>query len=336
MKRITAYLLALCLVLSGCGLLSDPGKKPEASSERTVYAMDTEMSLRLYGDEDGKAMDELSALLARLDRSLSVTRPESALSALNESGRSEDEDLFALTEAAKTISARTQGALDITLYPVTSLWGFTTGSYRVPAQEELEDLRPLTGMDRITLADGAVTLEDGTKLDFGALGKGYAADLCRQELERRGLSGILSLGGNIQTVGKKPDGSSWVIGLQSPDDPGAFAATLTLTGSRAVVTSGDYQRCFEQDGRLWHHIFDPQTLRPADTGLRAVTVVADSGLLADGLATALFVLGKDAALELWRASGDFEAVFIDSDGSLTVTAGLKDAISGTAYTVAER
>ncbi len=335
-KRLLAVLLLLALLLAACELLPDVGAKPREISEQSIWAMDTQMDLRLYGDADGACMAKLTALLNELDRELSATDPDSALSALNSSGRTDDARIVYLTGRALELSGICGGALDITLLPVSRAWGFTTEAQAVPEAGALEALRERVGMDRITLADGELSLPAGTELDFGALAKGYAADLCRAEMEAAGLSGILSLGGNIQTVGTKPDGSDWIIGVQDPDDPGRYALTLRLTGSRAAVSSGDYQRFFMQDGVRYCHILDPETLAPVRGTLRAVTVVADEGLLADGLSTALFVLGREAGEAFWREQArSFEAIWIEEDGSVWVTPGLADSIVEGSFEVIE-
>ena len=333
MKKLLPLLLVLALLLSACDLLPDPNTGSRAASEQSVWAMDTQMDLRLYGDADGSVMAELTALLNGLDRELSATDPDSALSALNESGRTEDARIVYLAGRARELSAITGGALDITLLPVSRAWGFGGDSYRIVPTEELEALRGVVGMDMITLADGAVSLPAGAMLDFGALAKGYAADLCREKLEQADLSGILSLGGNIQTVGTKPDGSDWVIGVQDPDDAGRYVLTLRLTGTKAAVTSGDYQRYFMENGVRYCHILDPETLSPVRNSLRAVTVVADEGLLADGLSTALFVLGREAGEAYWRERGGFEALWIEADATVWITPGLSDRIVEGKYEV---
>ena len=334
-KRLLAYLTILVLLLSACNLLPDAGGNPRAqASESSIWAMDTQMDLRLYGDSDGKTMAALTARLYELDRSLSATDPDSDLSALNSSGRSEEPRILCLTAEALAVSEQTGGALDVTLLPVSRAWGFTTDNKSVPEAAALEALRERVGMDKIELQEGVcVSLPAGTELDFGALAKGYAADLCRARMEEDGLSGILSLGGNIQTVGAKPDGSPWVVGVQDPNDAGRYALTLRLSGAKAVVSSGDYQRYFEQDGVRYCHILDPKTLAPVRGSLRAVTVVADSGLRADALSTALFVLGREAGESLWRKLGDFEAIWMEADGSIWLTPGLEDLTEGDAFRV---
>ena len=333
-KRPLALLLALLLLLGGCNLLPDPNTQTAAASDASIWAMDTQMDLRLYGDTDGKTMAALTARLYELDQSLSATDPDSDLSALNSSGHSEEPRILRLTAEALAVSEQTGGALDVTLYPVSRAWGFTTDAHRIVPAEELEALRERVGMEKIELRESvSVSLPAGTELDFGALAKGYAADVCRARIEEDGLSGILSLGGNIQTVGSKPDGSDWVIGVQDPDDAGRYLLTLRLHGSKAVVTSGDYQRYFMEDGVRYCHILDPKTLAPVRGSLRAVTVVADSGLRADALSTALFVLGREAGEALWRRLGDFEAVWMEADGSIWLTPGLEELTQGDAFRV---
>lgn len=334
--RTLAAVCALILILGagGCGSFSVP-TRDTAVSDRTLYCMDTEMTLRLYGDTDGACMAEMADLLTGLDGRLSVTDPDSALSALNRAGHTDDRELLSIVTDARALYDRTGGALDISLYPASLLWGFTTGSYRIPAPEELEAVRPFVGMEKLTLEANRLELADGMKLDLGAVAKGWAADRCREAMEAKGLPGILSLGGSIQTVGAKPDGSDWVIGIQDPDDMGAYLLTLTLKGSKAVVTSGDYQRYFEEGGVRYCHILDPGTLSPVQSSLRSVTVVAENGFLADGLATALFVLGKEAGIALYGTSADFEAVWIEEGGAVTVTPGLRALVSGCDFAVAE-
>lgn len=340
MKKLLSFLLVMALFLSGCNLLPDPNTNTAAASDITIWAMDTQMDLRLYGDGDGAVMTALINLLNGLSRDLSAADDSGALYELNSTGRSEDARLFTLAKAGLEVSAQTGGALDLTLLPVSRRWGFVDQAYReeipaLPGPEELEALRESVGMDKLHCENGVVTLTDGAVLDLGALGKGYAADLCRERMEEAGVPGILSLGGNIQTVGTKPDGSDWIIGVQDPDDAGSFALTLRLEGSKAVVTSGDYQRYYELDGLRYCHILDPEDLSPVQGSLRSVTVVAEQGLRADALSTALFVLGREAGAELWRSLGDFEAVWIEADGTVWLTPGLKDLAQGAEFEVLE-
>ena len=204
-------------------------------------------------------------------------------------------------------------------------WGFTTGDYQVPSDDDLATLTALVDYTRIDYdpASGAVSLPEGMEIDLGSVAKGYAGREAAQLLRQAGVSSaLLNLGGNIQTVGSRPDGDPWQIGVKDPST-GQPMMVLSIR-DQAVVTSGGYERYFQQDGRTYWHIMDPATGRPAESGLRSVTIVGDDGLVCDGLSTALFVMGLERAAQFWAGSDDFEAIFVTDDGSVYLTQGLTD------------
>lgn len=172
-------------------------------------------------------------------------------------------------------------------------------------------------------ATGVVTLPEGMEIDLGSVAKGYAGQLAAQMLREHGVqSALLNLGGNVQTVGTKPGGFPWQIGIKDPQ--GEDAMMVLSVEDQAVVTSGGYERYFEQDGQTYWHIMDPSTGHPADSGLISVTIVGDEGVVCDGLSTALFVMGLEKAADLWVQSCDFEAVFVTASGEVYITEGLRD------------
>lgn len=219
---------------------------------------------------------------------------------------------------------RTGGALDLSVYPIVQAWGFTTGQYQVPDAQAIAALLGHVDYQKVGFDEktGAVSLPDGMKIDFGSVAKGFAGQQAAQYLRENGVrSALLNLGGNIQTVGSKPDGAPWQIAVQ---DPGGGQPMLVLSiEDQAVVTSGGYERFFEQDGHAYWHIMDPATGRPAENDLLSVTVIGDDGLVCDGLSTALFVMGLEKASAFWRESDDFEAVFVTTDGTICLTDGLR-------------
>ena len=317
MKRFPALCLALVL-LSGCA------PAPTQAAERTFFAMDTVMSVRIYGDE--ALLDAAEDRVSELEALWSVTDEHSEICALNRDGSAAlSGDAAGLLANALELCARTGGALDITVYPVVRAWGFTTGEYAIPDSKTIEELLARVDYARVVLDETAcaASLPDGVEVDLGSVAKGYAGDVLAALLKSRGVeSAMLDLGGNIQTVGAKPDGSPWRVGVRDPE--GADILGVLEAVDKAVVTSGGYERYFERDGVRYWHIIDPATGAPARSGLQSVTVIGDSGLLCDALSTALFVMGLDRALEHWREYRDFEAVFVCDDGSVTVTAGLEN------------
>ena len=325
-KKLLCFPLLLILAL-----LSACGDEPERVQ---IIAMDTVMTFQTYGKAAEDALVDASAEVRRLDALLSRTDPESAVSRVNSAGGAPVEagaELSELLETAAEYSRMTGGAFDITLAPVSSAWGFTTDSYRVPSRAELDALLAHVGMEHVHVSGDTVTLDGGAQIDLGAIAKGYAADRVLDLYREAGLErGWAALGGNVAALGCRPDGEPWEIGIQDPsrpDDGNAYAGLLYLEDACAV-TSGSYQRYFEQDGRRYHHILDPATGAPADSGLLSVTVVADaeagSGAMCDALSTALFVMGEEKALDFRRESGlDFELVLVTEDGRVVATAGLE-------------
>lgn len=318
-KYFISAMLSALLFLTGCSAESSP-----EPVQGTFFAMDTVMDFTIYGESG--LIDQSESLIASLESLVSVTDTGSELYAINQTGSGTlTGKASSLMEQALEICRRTDGALDLSIYPIVRAWGFTTGSYQVPDEAEIQALLPLVDYRKIQYdaADGDVTLPEGMKIDLGSVAKGYVGQLVAQMLREHGVqSALLNLGGNVQTVGAKPDGSPWQIGIKDPQ--GEDAMMVLSVEDQAVVTSGGYERYFEQDGQTYWHIMDPSTGHPADSGLISVTIVGDEGVVCDGLSTALFVMGLEKAADLWAQSGDFEAVFVTASGEVYITEGLRD------------
>lgn len=316
---LSAALLSAAFLLTGCS--GAPAQEPETA---TFFAMDTAMDFTVYGD--AALLDEAETLIGSLEEQVSVTDEHSDLYTINHTGTGKLTGNSAeLMEKALELCRRTGGALDFSVYPIVRAWGFTTGSYQVPDEETIQALLPLVDYTKIQYDDatGAVVLPAEMEIDLGSVAKGYAGQLAAQMLRNSGVeSALLNLGGNVQTVGAKPDGSPWQIGIKDPQ--GEDAMMVLSVEDQAVVTSGGYERYFEQDGQTYWHIMDPSTGHPADSGLISVTIVGDEGVVCDGLSTALFVMGLEKAADLWAQSGDFEAVFVTASGEVYITEGLRD------------
>lgn len=316
---LSAALLSAAFLLTGCS--GAPAQEPETA---TFFAMDTAMDFTVYGD--AALLDEAETLIGSLEEQVSVTDEHSDIYAIDHTGSgSLSGNAAELMAQALELCRRTGGALDISVYPIVQAWGFTTGSYQVPDEETIQSLLPLVDYTQIQYdaATGVVTLPEGMEIDLGSVAKGYAGQLAAQMLREHGVqSALLNLGGNVQTVGTKPDGSPWQIGIKDPQ--GEDAMMVLSVEDQAVVTSGGYERYFEQDGQTYWHIMDPSTGHPADSGLLSVTIVGKQGIICDGLSTSLFVMGLEKAADLWAQSGDFEAVFVTASGEVYITEGLQD------------
>ena len=330
-RRVGALCLALCLLL-GAGCAASP---EDTNSEYSEYlmAMDTLMTLTAYGPQAEEGVTQARTVITALEGLLSVTDKDSEVWAINHSGGASvtvQADTAALLDLYLDLAQKTGGALDPTIYPVLRAWGFTTDQKRVPGAGELAGLLERVDYTAVKWDGETVALPDGMELDFGSVAKGYAGQKAAEALRAAGVtSALLDLGGNIQTVGSH-DGQPWRIGITDPEDPQSYLAVVTVE-DEAVVTSGGYQRYFEENGVRYWHILDPATGQPARSGLSSVTIIGSDGGLCDGLSTALFVLGLEGAADYWRQWGGFEAVLITDEGQVWITEGLEDrfALTGT-------
>lgn len=290
------------------------------------------MYLKAYGEYADSALSMASEKILLLENEFSVTSEQSDTWAINHSNGvsvNVSQDTMTLLQTAIDIGKKTNGALDITLYPVLSLWGFTTDTYQVPEPEILEETLSLVDYTKIYLSEDAVQISAGMQLDFGALAKGYASDCVINILSESGVeSALVNLGGNVQALGTKPDGTTWKVGIQNPFLESEQICILDIADC-AVITSGNYERYFTQDGKNYWHIIDANDGYPADNGLVSVTIVGKSGLLCDSLSTALFVLGTDKAIDYWKNQGDFDMILVTDDATIYYTEGLSDIITFT-------
>lgn len=320
-KRLAAAALSfVLLLLFGCS-----AQTPEA--RRELFSMDTYMNLRAYGDNASEALDTAVREITKLDGLLSVTDPESEISALN-SGEGGvhflSEETFAILSSTLALSDELGDSFEITLRPVSEAWGFTTGEYRIPDETELASLLPLVddGLVALDANERAVSLPAGVKLDLGAAAKGYAADTAADALTEAGVtSALLDLGSStIRALGSKPDGSAWRVALRGPG--GKSTAGVLELRDACISTSGGYERYFEgEDGEIYWHIIDPSTGRPAKNGAASVSVMTPDAFSGDVLSTALFVMGPDAAEEYYHLHGGFELIILMEDGSIRLTPG---------------
>ncbi len=323
--------LCLSLVLTASVILILSGCSKKSASE--FYAMNTFMSVSAFGESSDPAVKRVQSRVTELDRLWAVTNEDSELSRLN-SGEvsSVSPETAELVAFCAEISERTYGAFDPTIYPVLTAWGFTREENRVPPKSEIAELLTRVGIDNVLQNNNEITLKNGAMLDFGAVAKGYAGDEAAKILRDEGISSaLINLGGSITTVGKKPDGSDWRIGVKNPAGDGNVG-TLAISDLSAV-TSGMYERYFTApDGTVYGHIIDPETGCPADNDLLSTTIVSDNAALCDALSTALFVMGSEKAKQFYyenHSALDFELILITKNNKIIISRGLRDRFEWT-------
>lgn len=325
LKRFFPVLLVL-LFVGGVVVWRQPQSVDRVS--RTALIMGTVVDIQAYGDDEkqlSRAVDAAFGEMTRLERLLSRHIPESDISRLSEAvgGIELSSETVGLLEMGQKVSRQSSGAFDMTLGAVKKLWNIEGENPRIPTAAELSEALAGTGPSALTIAGNKVTkTRPEVAVDLGGIAKGYAVDRAVNVLAQAGVaSATVNAGGDIRLLGGKK-GEPWRIGIQHPRQADGLLVTLRLQ-DRAVVTSGDYERFFEQNGQRYHHIFDPATGKPARQ-CQSVTVVAAGAAHADALATAAFVLGPVAGLNLLEGLPDVEGLIVGADGRLFKTSGLPE------------
>ena len=330
MKKIF-YALTLCLSIC---ILSACSTEKQAYS-KTDFCFDTAVTLTIYdtasnADNANALLDEAITLCHSYDDMFSRTKEGSDIYRINTSGgewTTVSDETISLIQSALEYCEMTGGQIDITIAPVKDLWNFSgTEDVKMPATADIETQLSHVGYSQIEIQGNKVRLKDPqAAIDLGFIAKGYVADQARALLLKHGAkSALINLGGNIAVIGEKPDGSAFQIGIQKPFAPaGTYCATVSasqsVTGTSSVVTSGTYERCFEHNGKLYHHILDSKTGKPAQTDLSGVTIITDSSLHADALSTTCLLLGLDQGVSYIEKLDDVEAVFVTVDGEIVDT-----------------
>ena len=356
MKRKVLTAAGICagiLVLVGANQYFYQNRK----CQKQLFAMDTYMEFTAYGKNCEKAVDAAIEEVQRLDEMLSAQNEESEVYALNEKGSLKvSDDLASLIERGKEIYQETGGLYDDTIYPVMQLWGFPTGNYRIPTEDQVKDVLELVEGEKVDLRiqgegndpdgnqarreestgeDGTtpgedtgnyVTLGENQQIDLGGIAKGYTGQKLTEVFQEYGVSSALvSLGGNIQAIGSKPDGSSWKVGIRDPKGGQQDYIGVLSVKDEAVVTSGGYERYFEENGQTYIHIIDPKTGYPAEGDLLSVTIVSKEGTLADGMSTALYIMGFEKACQFWQQHREeFDVILVTTDNRIYVSGNLKE------------
>ncbi len=313
-KRILYLFISFTVLISGCKAV------PEKTTQ-TFFAMNTYMSITLYEENSAEIIGKTINIISELEHLWSVTDENSEIYAINNSFQPVYVSDYTadLIDFSLDMAEKTEGKFDPTIYPVLTAWGFTTGENRVPDKKELSALLPLVDYSKVILEGNTVTLSENMALDSGAVAKGFTGDIVESFLKEQGItSALLDVGGNIQAIGSKPDGTDWEIGLRSPFSDGL--AGILEVSDLSVITSGNYERFFiDESGVRYGHIIDPETGYPADNGMASVTVIGNEGRECDALSTALYVMGYEKAVEYWHNNGGFDMILISENGNIFLT-----------------
>ena len=282
------------------------------------------MSFTAYGKNCEKAVDAAIDEVERLDALLSTGKETSEVSRINAAGGGEvSEDTAVILQEAMEVYQRTEGLFDVSIYPLMELWGFPSQEYHVPTREELLEVLSLVDASKIAFDGTYIKLLEGQRIDFGGIAKGYTSARVMDIFQEYGIhSGMVTLGGNVQVLNKKLDGSKWQVAIRDPEHEGKILGVLGVE-NQAVITSGGYERYFEEDGETYIHILNPRTGYPADKDLISVTVISEDGMLADALSTSLYLMGREEAVSYWERYGEeFEMVLVTEKGEILVTEGI--------------
>ena len=337
-RVLTLCLLGAAAVLLGAALWLNL-RAGGGGTTLTTYAMGSYVQQTVYGGDEEGAAQAANTAITELEDLISWRVEGSDVEQLNQAAGTDfleiDQRTWNVLRTSLDVCQASGGAFDITIAPISWLWDFDENP-RLPQAEAIEALLPAVNYEDVSLLeDGTAALQThSTALDLGAVGKGAACDAAVAAYEESGVNrAVVSVGGSVGVYGEKPGGQPWTIALRDPDTEGSLG-TLSLA-SGFLSTSGSYEKQFTEDGVTYHHLLDPDTGYPAESGLLSVTVWSGSGTLSDALSTACFVLGLEDSLPVLEQF-DSEAVFITEDHQIYVTEGLADAFSltGEGYTLA--
>lgn len=334
MKKYFVTVMGVLFLLC-CGGCGSPGTE---QAKNIDTAMGTVIQQNVYATENAEtAVSDISEILRRLEEEELSRRLETAElyeinSAAGEAGGMEvSEEMSEILGRCLEVGEESGGAFDVTIGAVVRLWnidswagGGQDAAFTLPADAELKEALSASGSDKLCMKGRMLFIPAGMQIDLGAVGKGIALDRILTYLEEHeNVTGaIISAGGSVLTYGQKPDGACWRVGVTDPADTASSIGTLKLEGQWCVSTSGDYERYVEVDGVRYHHIIDPATGYPADSGVAGVTILSRDGFLSDALSTACFILGTERGIPLAEHYGA-EALFVGKDGSVVMTDGMR-------------
>ncbi len=331
MKKIIVCILSISLILgiTGCS------KKEITPVSRETFALGTIIDFKVYDKDQDKAnkiIDECIERIKDIEQKMSANIEDSDVSIVNknagkQSVKVSNETMYVAKKSLE-YSYITNGKFNITVYPLVNLWGIGTENARVPSGSEINEAISNIDYNDVVFDETQNTIylkRENQGIDLGAIAKGYVGDEIKKIfMENNIKSAFVNLGGNVMAYETKVDGSKWRIGIQNPLETRGEYLGIVSVENKSIVTSGNYERYFEQDGKRYHHILDATTGYPADAGVISTTIITESGIDADALSTSLYLIGLGEGMKLIESIDGVEAIFVTKDKEIYTTSGLKD------------
>lgn len=330
-KTLTTLFIIILfsIFLNGCQIEK---KEAQAVTDNT-FMMDTFIQMKAYGAEAREVIDASFKRMQEIEDEMSVSIKTSQIYKINSHPQKEikiKKDTFKVIQKALAYAKLTEGKFDPSIRPLVELWGVDTENAHIPSNSEINKARKLVNYKEIKIDESKKTVrltKKGMKLDLGAIAKGYAADEVRKIIESKGVeSAYVNLGGNVLVIGSKPDGSAWKVGIQNPRLSKSGVIASIEVRDKTIVTSGNYERYFKENGIIYHHIIDPTTGRPARTGIISTSIITRNSFDADALSTSVFILGPKKGLKLIESMPDVETMIITTNLNIILSSGLKNRV----------
>lgn len=314
-SMVAAVFLTFLLVISVV-VLSERSKSFNIT-EKSIIAMGTVVTEKVYSEKPSAAIKDIGDIINGLENTISWRKEDSAVGILNKEGKVQNKYLGEVIYDMQALSRLTEGKFDLTIGAVSRLWNIGEENERIPTEEEIRNALKTVGTDKVQAQGYTLRVDEGTLVDFGAIGKGFACDLIYNYLLNTDINGaVVSVGGSIVAYGDyNKKGDNWRIAVSHPRDDKKYLGVISLDEG-FVSTSGDYERYFEKDGKRYHHILDATTGYPSESGLISVTVVAESGVMSDALSTACLLAGEKKAIEILEGAGA-SAILVDENLNIT-------------------
>ncbi|MGM1047211.1 MAG: FAD:protein FMN transferase [Bacillota bacterium] len=344
-------LLSALLIIGGCmnsdaapadlnEKTPDSGQKTEITDpiKKSYYIFDTIVQVKVYDSRiTDRHFNEIEELLKTIDAEMSRTNDKSELARVNDNAGIKpvqvSDQTFDVIQKAYDYTKQTEGRFNLAIGPLVTLWNIGNEGAHVPDQSKIDELIPHSQYNQVELNPDTREVylkEKGMEMDLGGIAKGYSADVIAKYLTDNGFkSAIIDLGGNVLALGQKPGGHKWTIGIQDPDLSRGNPIGNLKVENQTIVTSGVYERFFEEDGKVYHHILDSDTGYPVDNNLNSVTILTDSSIDADALSTSIFSMGLEKGLEFAEQLDKAEALFITKDKKVYITSGMAEVLAMT-------